>query len=581
MSVPLDRLTQGREAPGGIGVDGNPTFQWTLTNTGLRDLVKVVVQDGVLPVIFVPGIMGSNLMDLAENPVWRLDTGLGGVPWSLVRNVAPMGPAARQRLMHPERTQVDPNGNVPDRAVGTISGRNKREREAVYRDRFWGEIGDSTYHPYLQWLEDQLNGQGLNPGMWPGFSYAHPMMSAAPTPGQPRPQPELMEGQEMVVRGMNPGTNEKPMAALTSDELLKRARLRMPVYACGYNWLESNNNAARQLRDRIRHVIAQESRHAPCKQVLLVTHSMGGLVARRCASLPGMENAIAGIVHGVMPAVGAAVAYRRCKVGMRDENFKAGLVIGSNGREVTAVFAQAPGALQLLPSHQYQPGWLKFKDAQGGELEPAPMVDPYSEVYLRRDKWWGLVREEWLRPRGGIPISWAAYEENIGEARDFHDALRGSYHANTYVYYGADAGVPSFETVSWSMREGLRPDSGPRPTAQAVRDLGADDVRDSGRNPMYVGGQLELVPGAGFGAPTTYQSSYWELVAERQDGGGDGTVPTSSGASPLHHATRPDSIRQQFRLAGFEHEPSYNNEGARLVTLYCIQKIAAEAMSSS
>lgn len=581
MSVPPEVLAGGRHAAAVREASGNPTFEWTLTTTALRDLVKIVVQDRVLPVVFVPGIMGSNLMDLAGDPVWRLDTGLGGVPWSLARKVAPMGPGRRQRSMHPDRTEVDPNGQVPHTAVGTIAGRTRREREAVYRRRFWGEVGDSTYHPYLQWLEDQLNGQGLNPAMWASFSYAHPMMSAAPAPGHLGPEPELMRGQEMVVRGMAPGTSEKPVVPLMSDDLLKRARARMPVYACGYNWLASNAVAARQLRDRIRHIIDVEGRRGTCEQVLLVTHSMGGLVARRCASLPGMGDVIAGVVHGVMPAVGAAVAYRRCKVGMRDEDFKAGLVIGSNGREVTAVFAQAPGALQLLPSHQYRSGWLKFKDVQGRELEPAPTGDPYAEIYLRRDRWWGLVREEWLRPTGGMPVSWADYEENIGEARDFHDALRGSYHPNTYVYYGADDDVASFETVTWSMRQGLPPDSGLPPSAQAVRDMDAAGVRDSGSNPLYVGGRLEVVTGAGLGVPATYQSSYWELVAERQDGGGDGTVPTSSGGSPMRHASQPASIRQQFRLVGFKHEPSYNDEGARLVTLHCIQKIAAEAKSSS
>lgn len=582
MSVPSDHFSPERQALGGFGASGNPTFEWTLTSTRLSDLVKMVVQDRVLPVIFVPGIMGSNLMDLSGNPVWRLDTGIGGVPWSLARNVAPMGPGGRQRLMHPDRTQVDPNGNVPGDAVGTIFGRNKRDREAVYRNqRFWGEIGDSSYHSFLTWLEDRLNGQGFNPATWPDFSYARPMMSAAPVPGQPRPEPTLMEGQEMVVRGMTSGTNEKPVAALMSDDLLKRAKLRMPVYACGYNWLDSNSNSARLLRDRIRHVIAEESRRAPCEQVLLITHSMGGLVARRCASLPGMQDAIAGIVHGVMPAVGAAVAYRRCKVGMRDENFAAGLVIGSNGREVTAVFSQAPGALQLLPTRQYRTGWLKVKDAQGAELETVPNVDPYSEIYLRRDRWWGLVREDWLRPRGGVPISWGVYEENINEARDFHDLIHGSYHVNTHVYYGADDGVPSFETVRWSMRQGARPDSNPPPSAESVRDMGFEDVRDSGSSPVHVGGRLEVLPSYGMGAPSTYQSSYWELVAEQQDGGGDGTVPASSGRSPMLHASSPGSIRQQYRLAGFEHEESYRNEGAQLATLYCIQKIAAEAKSSS
>ena len=88
----------------------------------------------------------------------------------------------------------------------------------------------------------------------------------------------------------------------------------MPVHAVGYNWLASNALAAKKLRDEINRITAQYNKgQFSCEQVILVTHSMGGLVARACAQLPGMADKIAGISHGVMPATGAAVAYRRCK----------------------------------------------------------------------------------------------------------------------------------------------------------------------------------------------------------------------------------------------------------------------------
>lgn len=120
-------------------------------------------------------------------------------------------------------------------------------------------------------------------------------------------------------------------------ELVARGGYRMPVHACGYNWLDSNKVAASRLAERIDELMRQYGRN--CQQVILVTHSMGGLVARRCAQLPGMADKIAGVVHGVMPATGAPVAYRRCKVGMKDEDPIAGAVIGPTGQEVTAVFA--------------------------------------------------------------------------------------------------------------------------------------------------------------------------------------------------------------------------------------------------
>lgn len=570
MSVPPDRA---REALGALNPGGQPTFRWSLTNTNLSDPVRLVMpQRHVLPVIFVPGIMGSNLMDGQQEKVWRLDTRFGQ-PLGLARKMAFTGAAERQRLMHPDLTQVDPRGNVPGSVGGSVSSSSQYRSE-----RFWGEVAESSYHGFLLWLEDRLNGQTVNPARWSDFFYT--AVSATPRPGERRPEPILHPGITMQMREFRPqqyvdGTAE----ALTSDELLARARFRMPVYACGYNWLASNSVGAERLKQRIEHVIASNNRNGfKCEQVLLITHSMGGLVARRCAMLPGMETRIAGIVHGVMPAVGAAVAYRRCKIGMRDEDFAAGLVIGSNGREVTAVFSQAPGALQLLPSGEYRASWLRIQDVQGRDVEIQPTGCPYKSIYLRRDKWWGLVREEWLRPQGGRPLSWNQFTINIRVARSFHQQIRGRYHPRTYVYYGADQAQKSFETMRWRMKQGLRPDSRTPPSAAQVREMGFGDVRDSGSNPVYVGGQLEVVPSYGMGGgASTYQSSYWELHAQMQDGGGDGTVPISSGSAPLTGASTRSNIRQQYRLPGFSHEPSFKNPQAQFATLLSIQKIAGAA----
>ncbi|MDR7192629.1 esterase/lipase family protein [Luteimonas terrae] len=572
-----------RNAGAVLGNSGNPTFSWNLSHTTLGDMVNLVVQDKILPVIFVPGIMGSNLMsnDSKKDTVWRLDT-TAGQPLGLARRMTFSGPAARQRLMHPARTAVDPRGSVPSRPKGSVS-----RKEQYTDERFWGEISEGSYHDFLVWLEERLNGQSINPANWQDFFYT--AVSAAPVPGQRRPEPVLHPGIPMQMRAFNPsqyveGTGPQRVVpeSILSDDLLTRAKFRMPVYACGYNWLDSNSVAADRLRARIDGVINANNRNGfKCSQVILVTHSMGGLVARRCAMMGGMSEKIAGIVHGVMPATGAAVAYRRCKIGMRDESFIAGLVIGSNGREVTSVFAQAPGALQLLPSADYQRGWLKIKESDGTEIESRPAADPYAEIYLRRDRWWGLVRPEWLRPQGGRPLSWDEFALNINSARSFHQQIRGQYHSTTYVYYGADSKVPSFEHVQWQMVAGLQPDNNPRPTGQQVRDMGFDAVRETGSNPIYVGGKTEYVQHYGGmyggGMPSTYETSYWEISAAKQDGGGDGTVPTSSGRAPLLTARSVGSIRQQFRMNGFEHEPSYKNEQAQFATLFSIQKIAARA----
>ncbi|WP_439668584.1 hypothetical protein [Cupriavidus necator] len=98
-------------------------------------------------------------------------------------------------------------------------------------------------------------------------------------------------------------------------------------------------------------------------------------------------------------------------------------------------------------------------------------------------------------------------------------------------------------------------------------------VRLSGHE--YVGGeQVVQVVTSGMGPSIVqYDTSHYELGASRQDGGGDGTVPISSGRAPATAG----NVRQWFALKGFAHEPAYKNETAQFVTLYSIVKLVSLA----
>ncbi len=103
---------------------------------------------------------------------------------------------------------------------------------------------------------------------------------------------------------------------LTLEKKLNTAKGRTggtllnPVYASGYDWRKGNLENGARLSGEIDRVLA---RHPNAKQVLVVTHSMGGLVTR--ASLPSTESKILGVIHCVIPSDGAAVAYRRFQSG--------------------------------------------------------------------------------------------------------------------------------------------------------------------------------------------------------------------------------------------------------------------------
>jgi len=68
------------------------------------------------------------------------------------------------------------------------------------------------------------------------------------------------------------------------------------VYAVGYNWLESNRKSAERLKDKVEQIILNTKMDGfSCEKVILVTHSMGGLVARYYSELLSGRDNILGI----------------------------------------------------------------------------------------------------------------------------------------------------------------------------------------------------------------------------------------------------------------------------------------------
>lgn len=542
--------------------DGTLVFRHRLTSKDRTDPVQLHIGIvNVLPIVFVPGVMGSNLKSKSDGAqVWNLDS-KAAIFWDKKWQ----GSGTRQKLLHPDRTLVDPLGSVPRQAVGTVIGQAARDIETRYRARGWGEIAKTSYQDFLIFLEDTLNGRRK---------------------GQPESTDvEAKVAALMALRADDPSNQPwRPEKGSTETAPGDFAHLRQwvfPVYACGYNWLEDNAIAAQRLRQRIGEAIAENNNaNARCEQVIVITHSMGGLVARVCQQLEGMESKIAGIVHGVMPTDGAPVAYRRCKLGMRDEDLLTSFVIGRSGQEVTAVFAQAPGALELLPTHRYKGGWLEVRGPDGKTVQKVlHESDPYNEIYKRRDRWWALIKEEWLKPKDGIPIDWKDYLEFIKTAEKFHKSVLNSstYHPNTYAFYGADnrGKTRSFERIVWQMKRG-KDAAEAVPTPEAVYDMPPQQVQLDGVNPEYVGWKQTSQPDfQADGGVIVDETSQWELRIGLADGTGDGTVPAASGHSPANCA----KVRQVFRLSGVEHEPAYSADSpvARQVTLYAISKIVLEA----
>jgi len=223
----------------------------------------------------------------------------------------------------------------------------------------------------------------------------------------------------------------------------------LPVYAVGYDWRGSAELAGNLLKKRVAQI---KSENPGCNKVILVTHSMGGLVARSACNA-GLEADVLGVLHTVQPVTGAPAAYWRMKAGFERigrgaVGHAAAWVLGANGLEVTALLGHMPGGLQLLPNMTYNdndahPGWLVFQPAGGGDPIRLPRTgDPYGEIYRDETAPWRLVL--WKDFLAGVRnatdaargAAWADYLKRLAEAETYHRGLGVYQHPRSWHFYG-------------------------------------------------------------------------------------------------------------------------------------------------
>ncbi len=540
----------------------------------------------VLPVIFLPGIMGSNLkmsaarhslLKRSDNIAWRPDA-LGP---SNIHEASNLSPAERQLMLDPAHTVVDiydpsgrphvsgdgRHGNVvlrPDFSSPLLKDdpptvRNRRSAAQKARSRGWGEVFFKSYGELLQHLESRLNDTFFE--------------------GKLQPAWRDVVGVDPRAWMADPGL---PLQALGEEELKKVVNgCWFAVYAFGYNWLQSNGVSAKNIAKRIELVIADfNSSGYECNQVIVVTHSMGGLVGRALIhpAYGNLADRVAGIVHGVMPAIGAPAAYKRMRAGFEDaglthgaEESLAAKVAGNFGHEVTAVLANAPGGLQLLPSESYGNGWLRVQ--HGGKiLDTLPKQgDPYKEIYKLRGKWYSLFVEEWINPcrlprtEGGGDFERTCQFLDVAQA--FHQRIVGTFHPTSYAHYGADVGRQSFGEVVWALDTHC-PDPAGWEDWPTLADSMQGRVQLVRWDPKLCKPALPIMAN---GITKPIHAQILDPVAP-----GDQTVPAKSADFQL----KSGSFKGVFRQTGYEHQSSYKDPRAIASTLYSIIRIAQTAQWS-
>ncbi len=86
----------------------------------------------------------------------------------------------------------------------------------------------------------------------------------------------------------------------------------LPYYNEGKRKLRSKTH--RTAKARTIAVFSAKNKSAMAEQVIVVTHSMGGMVSRSLTEIHHCDK-VMGVSHGVQPATGAPATYKRMRSG--------------------------------------------------------------------------------------------------------------------------------------------------------------------------------------------------------------------------------------------------------------------------
>lgn len=395
-----------------------------------------------IPVIFLPGVMGTNLMGTdegKENDIWRGDS-LAGVFLKWARKDG----TERRGLLNPDTTKVDNRGDINQTIYSPIS--DDGELFTTRRERGWGEVLSFSYGKFLSVLQGALLDDWQQNLVNYGKSAPEKKGVLSQLVGK-----SLSGGKDVEITGES---------VLTQEELNHFQNFLFPVHVYGYNWLQDNKTSAEGLVAFIDRTIRLYNNYCGHgmpfppgqEKVIIVTHSMGGLVARYASQVSGAKDKILGIVHGVIPDLGSPAAYRRMKVGAKQEGM-AGAVLGNTAEELMPVLARAPAPLQLLPSAKYLAGapWLTVEGAgeDGSDVKLPRTRDPFGEIYLNKTLWYRLYESDIIDKDEAVSQSnWDEYNDLIDKnVQPFIEGLDNLYHPNTYAFYGHK--IDSDGTLTW------------------------------------------------------------------------------------------------------------------------------------
>jgi hypothetical protein len=382
-----------------------------------------------------------------------------------------------------------------------------------------------------------------------------------------------------------------------------------PVYAYGYDWRQPIAQIGLQMAADIlgasqssggRNAVFNQDRfgatgligHADTEEILFITHSMGGLVTRmalkQCAAL--REKTVA-VLHGVQPATGGPLLYRRMVTGVFSpidgSGFEAMVfrnIIGPGPGDMSTILSRCPGPMQLLPSNLLRDACAT---AGAGMITWTEFEESRSTIHAVTESVYEVFRrDETARPPGIVRSTLAApIRTNIGSRisgiQAFHDLL-GSWklEEKTWAFYGSGLGTDhtvhfdcppvshrvEVDVVGVGMGDGVVVENivATDPSGRTVYLDEVTDLERRGFNPN------PTLPGAPSTAPVGHGPH------------GDETVPRLSGAAlfpPSETTTLTSSgtvdfaTHRQVNAPGVQHEPAFRDAGIQRLVRSWIQHV--------
>lgn len=241
--------------------------------------------------------------------------------------------------------------------------------------------------------------------------------------------------------------------------------LSFPVFAIGYNWMLSNQEAGKRIKERIadfrQQIVKDDPRGLSPSDVrfILISHSMGGYASRAGFAMEGLEGEIEAAIHGAMPTHGSPATYKKFRAG---ESGVPKLLIGKNPADITATLGFCQGGLELLPNQHYRTAdnddkWLYLKSGEEPEVVDIGYGDTVFDFYARFDTWYSMIQPQLLAPEMSsqnpedieLEKYEIAFEERMLGCSGFHRSLSDKFHSTTTLLYSNNEENKSFDRCVW------------------------------------------------------------------------------------------------------------------------------------